>query len=91
MAAKIEAASVTSMPPSNGSSRSWTPSSSREPAEPAVSGFEVEGDTVLWHISTTLPGMGEDGAYLAEETDLRAAFGTDDKIHEVWSVRSGMG
>jgi hypothetical protein len=52
------------------------------------SGFEEEGDSVRWHISATLPGMGDDGGDLTQESDLRAVFNADDKIQEVWTEDS---
>ncbi len=50
------------------------------------SAFEEDGDIVSWHISATLPTMGEDGSDLSQESDLRAVFNADNKIEEVWSV-----
>ena len=53
-----------------------------------ASRFREEGDTVYWHLSAVLPGFGEDGADVTQESDLVARFANDDRIREVWSSNS---
>ena len=50
-----------------------------------ASAFEENGDVVTWHLSTTLPEMGEDGSDLVQERRLRALFNADGRIQEAWS------
>lgn len=50
-----------------------------------ASGFVEGGDTVRWHISAALPGMGPNNSDLIQKSELRADFNADDMIQEVWS------
>ena len=59
--------------------------SPRDGRQVEASGFEEEGDTVRWHLSATLPGMGANDSELIQESELRAVFNADDVIQEVWS------
>lgn len=53
-----------------------------------ASRFREEGDAVYWHLSAVLPGFGEDGADVTQESDLVARFANDGRIREVWSSHS---
>ena len=60
-------------------------SSDRESRKFSLSDWEERGLTVRWHLSARLSGMGPDGGELQQESDLRAVFGTDGLVREVWS------
>ena len=60
-------------------------STDRESREFSLSDWEERGLTVRWHLSARLSGMGPDGGELQQESDLRAVFGTDGLVREVWS------
>jgi len=62
--------------------------SPRDGRQVESSRFEEEGNTVHWHLSAKLPGMGPDGGEERQESDLRAVFNADDQIQEVWSEPS---
>ncbi len=53
-----------------------------------ASRFREERDAVYWHLSAVLPGFGEDGADVTQESDLVARFANDGRIREVWSSNS---
>ena len=60
-------------------------STDRETRKFSLSNWEERGLTVRWHLSARLSGMGPDGGELQQESDLRAVFGTDGLVREVWS------
>ena len=60
-------------------------STDRESRKFSLSDWEERGLTVRWHLSARLSGMGPDGGELQQESDLRAVFGTDGLVREVWS------
>ena len=60
-------------------------STDRESRKFSLSDWEERGLTVRWHLSARLSGMGRDGGELQQESDLRAVFGTDGLVREVWS------
>ena len=60
-------------------------STDRESRRFSLSDWEERGLTVRWHLSARLSGMGPDGGELQQESDLRAVFGTDGLVREVWS------
>ena len=60
-------------------------STDRESRKFSLSDWEERGLTVRWHLSARLSGMGPDGGELQQERDLRAVFGTDGLVREVWS------
>lgn len=60
-------------------------STERESRKFSLSDWEERGLTVRWHLSARLSGMGPDGGELQQESDLRAVFGTDGLVREVWS------
>ena len=45
--------------------------------------FREEGETVHWHLSAVLPGLGENGTEARQESDLSARFTSDGRIREV--------
>lgn len=60
-------------------------STDRESRKFSLSDWEERGLTVRWHLSARLSGMGPDGGELQQESDLKAVFGTDGLVREVWS------
>ena len=60
-------------------------STDRESRKFSLSDWEERGLTVRRHLSARLSGMGPDGGELQQESDLRAVFGTDGLVREVWS------
>ena len=60
-------------------------STDRESRKFSLSDWEERGLTVRWHLSARLSEMGPDGGELQQESDLRAVFGTDGLVREVWS------
>ena len=60
-------------------------STDRESRKFSLSDWEERGLTVRWHLSARLSGMGPVGGELQQESDLRAVFGTDGLVREVWS------
>lgn len=50
-----------------------------------LSDWDECGLIVRWHLSARLSGMGPDGGELRQESDLKAEFGTDGLVREVWS------
>lgn len=60
-------------------------STDRETRKFSLSDWEERGLTVRWHLSARLSGMGPEGGELQQESDLKAVFGIDGLVREVWS------